>query len=262
MSPSIRPLRFGPAGRELFAVAYVPAPPIALRGGVLMCPPFFHEHFLGYRLMSLLAARLAAHGWLCLRLDYFGSGDSAGDDAEFSLAGATADARTALQELRSLVGAGKPVLSLGMRAGVWPALAVADAGVARACLWQPLSSGAAWLEQLLAMDAQERASRQRYPHLRTASRPAVADRLLGSYVDAALRAELGAQRGIEPPHTIPFDVVAAAADETASSGRRIELPPALAGWETELTIRNVFPARDVGAVVERLMAAWPGSAAA
>ncbi|MFC4819712.1 hypothetical protein [Dokdonella ginsengisoli] len=262
MSHSIRPLRIGTSDRELFAVAYVPAAQAALRGGVLMCPPFFHEHFLGYRLMSQVAARLAAQGWLCLRLDYFGSGDSAGADEAFTLAGATADARTALQELRGLVGAGRPVLALGVRAGIWPALGAADAGVARACLWQPLANGAAWLEQLQAMDAHERASRQRYPHLRAGSRAAVADRLLGSSVDAALRAELAAQRGIEPPHAIPFDVVDAAADGTAAVGRRVELPPALAGWESELTIRNVFPARDVGAVVERLTAAWPGSPAA
>lgn len=262
MNPSIRPLRFGTAERELFAVAYVPAPQIALRGGVLICPPFFHEQFLGYRLISLLAARLAGQGWLCLRFDYFGSGDSAGEDTEFTLAGATADARTALRELRRLVGADRPVLALGVRAGVWPALAAADAGVARACLWQPPPGGAAWLEQLQAMDAHERASRQRYPHLRVASRPAVADRLLGSYVDAALRAELVARGGVEPPPALAFDLVGAGPDAAPAAARRIELPPALAGWETELTIRNVFPARDLGVVVERLVAGWPGSAAA
>jgi dienelactone hydrolase len=261
MTPAIRPLRIGAADRELFAVAYVPPPRNALRGGVLICPPFFHEHFLGYRLISLVAARLAAQGWLCLRFDYFGSGDSAGDEQAFTLRGASADARTALRELRGLVGAGRPVLAMGVRAGVWPALAAMDADVARACLWQPPPSGAAWLEQLEAMDAHERASRQRYPHLRGAARAAAADRLLGSCVDAALRAELAAERGGEPPHAIPFDVVAQA-QEPHGAGRFIELPPALAGWETELTIRNVFPGRELGTVIERLTAAWPGSAAA
>lgn len=260
MSPAIRPLRIGAAERELFAVAYVPPPQPPQRGGVLICPPFFHEHFLGYRLISLVAARLAARGWTCLRFDYFGTGDSAGDEQAFTLHGATADARTALRELRGLVGAGRPVLTMGVRAGAWPALGAVDADVARVCLWQPPPSGAAWLEQLQAMDAHERASRQRYPHLRGGARSAVADRLLGSYVDAALRAELAAQRSDEPPYAIPFDVVAA--QDPGGAGRYVELPSALAGWETELTIRNVFPGRELGAVIERLTAAWPGSATA
>ncbi|MBO9661973.1 hypothetical protein [Dokdonella sp.] len=254
MSSSVRPIPFGSPGRELFAVAHVPAPQVPLRGGVLICPPFFHEQFLSYRLISLVAARLAAQGWLCLRFDYFGSGDSAGDDDAFSLAGATADTRTALALLRGLV-ADAPLLLLGVRAGVWPALAATDAdGVARVCLWQPLSDGAAWLDQLGAMDAHERASRQRYPHLR-APRAAVADRLLGSHVGAALRAELAAQRTVAP--RIAFDVVG---DGTLADGatppHRFDLPPALAGWETDLTIRNVFPGRELDGLVGTLVAAW------
>lgn len=254
MNPSVRPIPFGSPGRELFAVAHVPPSQVPLRGGVLICPPFFHEQFLSYRLISLVAARLAAQGWLCLRFDYFGSGDSAGDDEAFSLAGATADTRTALALLRELV-ADAPMLLLGVRAGVWPALAVAaDTGVARVCLWQPLADGAAWLEQLGAMDAHERASRQRYPHLR-APRAAVDDRLLGSHVGAALRAELAAQRATAP--AVAFDVVGdGALADAAVPQQHVDLPPALAGWETDLTIRQVFPGRELDGLVATLAAAW------
>ena len=75
-------------GRRIFAV-YRPAS--TQRAAVLVCPPFFHEHFLSYRLLSQIAERLATNGISSLRFDYFGAGDSDGESSEFSLDGAIAD---------------------------------------------------------------------------------------------------------------------------------------------------------------------------
>lgn len=47
-------------------------------GGVVIVPPFGYEHSTSYRAWRLLAAALAETGWLCLRVDPYGTGDSPG----------------------------------------------------------------------------------------------------------------------------------------------------------------------------------------
>lgn len=255
MSVVARPIPLGTPDRRLFGVIYAPeAEPL---GSVLICPPLFHEHFLSYRLLSSIAARLAELRLLCLRFDYFGSGDSYGADADFTLAGAATDTRIALEALRAEAG-DVPVVVIGARAGAWPALAaIGTAAVDRICLWQPLADGAAWLRALLARDAEERASRQRYPFLRVATHAAEPHQLLGYRVDQRLRDEISAQ-SLQPPASIPFDVVADpnATDGSAVYGRRFDLPASLVGWEEETIIRNALPGRDIASLAKTLAAAW------
>lgn len=260
MSEIAQPILLGTADRQLFGVRYAPTSPV--RAGVLICPPLFHEQFLSYRLLSLTAARLSEAGLACLRFDYNGSGDSQGDDAAFSLAGAIADTRTALQALRAEVGA-VPIVVVGVRAGIWPALAVVEsAAVERVCLWQPLASGSAWLQSVLDQDAVERASKQRYPFARPPGHPADPDHLLGYRVDHGLRGELATQVTRAPASSIPFDVVGDSLhlDAAPHLRQRFALPASLAGWEDELTIRNAIPGRDVAALAKSLASAWLGSA--
>ncbi|MFZ0872599.1 MAG: hypothetical protein WAM90_17940, partial [Rhodanobacter sp.] len=77
MTGAPTPLWLGSPGRRLFATWY--ASPSAPRATVVICPPFFHEQFLSSRLFSLVAARLAQAGIACLRVDYYGTGDSEGN---------------------------------------------------------------------------------------------------------------------------------------------------------------------------------------
>ena len=86
------PLRFDNAGRELFGVHLDPRPGSARGHAVLLCNPFGQEAIRAHRLYRVLGDRLAAAGFDVLRFDYFGSGDSAGDDADFDLDGAIDDA--------------------------------------------------------------------------------------------------------------------------------------------------------------------------
>ena len=71
-----QPLWIGDAPRQLYAALHAAA---AARVGVLMAPPLLHEQPRSRRVLVEVASRLAALGLACLRFDYFGTGDSAGD---------------------------------------------------------------------------------------------------------------------------------------------------------------------------------------
>ncbi len=159
-TPAPQPLLLDPAGRELFAVYHAPREPA--RAGVLICAPFLHEHARSYRLFALLGDALARLGVAVLRFDYHGTGDSAGLDTAFSLDGATRDAAISLAMLRERIGT-VPITILGVRAGAFPACAIAAGSNAHALwLWQPVVDGAAYVARLRQADRAERASESRY----------------------------------------------------------------------------------------------------
>src|SRR5882757_5126910 len=77
--PAARPCFILAGGRPLFAWHH--APPSALRrgAGIVLCPPLGYEYMSAYPTMRILAERLAALGFDALRVDYDGTGNSAGD---------------------------------------------------------------------------------------------------------------------------------------------------------------------------------------
>src|SRR5438270_2246619 len=103
------PLWFGPDGRELFAWLHVPDSGTA-RAGVVLCPPVGYEYAATHRTFRTLAERLEQHGIAALRLDYDGTGDSAGSDTDAGRVAAwTASVDAALDALRA---AGAPALGV------------------------------------------------------------------------------------------------------------------------------------------------------
>lgn len=150
MSSTPQPLLLDTRGRRLFAVLHATLEPP--RAGVLICPPILHEHSRSYRLFALLGDALATQGVAVLRFDYFGTGDSAGADNAFSLADASVDAAVALNALRDRIEA-VPITVLGVRAGAFPALSLAQTqNICALWLWQPIADGAAYLEELRVLD--------------------------------------------------------------------------------------------------------------
>src|SRR3546814_19955543 len=110
---SMQPFHFFAQERRLFGVLH---PAVGTtRAQVLMCPPLLHEHVRSYRFFSQMAGRLAADGVACLRFDYHGTGDSEGDDADFSPDLALADIACAAAELSRRVG-DHPLVLMGIRA--------------------------------------------------------------------------------------------------------------------------------------------------
>ncbi len=81
----MQPLRFGSAGRQLAGVFHAATASRTPPASLLICNPLGQEAIRVHRLLRLLAESLARKGIATLRFDYFGSGDSDGDDAEATL---------------------------------------------------------------------------------------------------------------------------------------------------------------------------------
>lgn len=145
-----RPIRFGSPGRALFGMLHTPATSATARAPVVLCPPFGQEAIRAHRTFKVLAERLARAGHTVLRFDYFGTGDSDGEDRDVSLSGMGADIKTADAHLREQAS-GDGMIWLGLGLGATAALrAAASAGVALAqlLLWDPVLDGQRYLEQL------------------------------------------------------------------------------------------------------------------
>lgn len=151
-TPSAEPLWFGPAGRPLFGWLHLP-PDKAVRAGVVICPPLGVEALSAQRGLKLLAERLAAGGLATLRLDYDGTGNSAGEESDPGrLVSWVASVQRALQLLRD---AGAPELAVvGLRMGALiAALAGADSPLDAAVLWDPCVTGRSFVREQVALRA-------------------------------------------------------------------------------------------------------------
>lgn len=150
------PFRFGPRERQLYGVFH----PLAggQRGpgtGVLLCNPFGQEAVRLHRFYRVLAERLSRAGVPVLRFDYFGTGESAGDDEQGDLAGWVLDIAHAHTELLQRTRSTR-VVWVGARLGATLA-AMASAKVQRApemlLLWEPVTDGSRYLKELASAHA-------------------------------------------------------------------------------------------------------------
>jgi amino acid adenylation domain-containing protein len=131
----------------LFGV-YYPAERIG-DTAVVICNPWGQEFIRAHRACHQLALRLAGAGIPALRFDYYGTGDSLGDDLDANMARSLDDIRTAIAEVQRRSGASQVVL-VGMRLGATFAVLAGphhDA-VERVVLWEPLTNGQRYLDEL------------------------------------------------------------------------------------------------------------------
>lgn len=138
------------AARRL-AVCWRPPPSVQLRGTVLFVPPFAEEMNKSRRMVALTAAQLAAQGYLTLRLDLRGCGDSAGRLADAHWDDWLDDLQAAAAWLSQQRADGLWLWSL--RAGALLAAAV-QPRLPAACallLWQPVLAGRQHLIQFLRL---------------------------------------------------------------------------------------------------------------
>jgi uncharacterized protein len=132
-----------------------------------------------------LAAVLSRDGFHVLRFDYYGTGDSAGESTDGTLAEWQADIVSAIADLKDCSGATKVSL-VGLRLGA--ALAArAPVAVANLVLWEPVLEGPAYLEQLRTIH------RHRFADLLfpiPVPKPGEGGDLLGFPLTAAMEAEI------------------------------------------------------------------------
>lgn len=147
-------LYFGPEDAPLFGVYQPPLTDADRDTGVVICNPFGPEYTSSHRALRQLGIRLARAGFHLLRFDYRGSGDSSGEGDQLDLETLKADVASAIEFLKDMAGLSKVSL-VGLRLGAAVA-ALAAAGrrdVERLVLWEPVVSGARYLEELWAMHA-------------------------------------------------------------------------------------------------------------
>jgi pimeloyl-ACP methyl ester carboxylesterase len=101
-------------------------------------------------MMRVLAERLVRAGHPVLRFDFYGTGDSMGEDVDGDLHGWADDIHTADRELRARSRASQTVW-LGMRLGASIALRAAEQAppdLLRLILWDPVLDGERYLQYL------------------------------------------------------------------------------------------------------------------
>jgi len=151
------PLWFGPDERPLFGWLARPQGK-SVRGGVLLAPPVGREMHAARRALRHVALSMAARGFVTLRFDYYGTGDSSGalDDPELGR-GFVDSVAEAAAHLRSL--GLEPISAIGMRLGATVVgVAAATHGVqfSSVVLWDPCESGRSYLRELSALEALRR----------------------------------------------------------------------------------------------------------
>lgn len=149
------PLRFGGPDNPLYGVFH-PAHPARNSGhAVLLCNPLGQEAVRIHRLYRLLAEELAQAGTAALRFDYFGTGESLGEDEDGQLDRWVDDLRLAHAELLRRSRARQLSWVCARLAGVIAARACVGLTPAphRIGLWAPVVSGEAYLAELRAAHA-------------------------------------------------------------------------------------------------------------
>lgn len=135
-------LSLGVAGREIFAL-HDPAVKGAPRArAAVICNPEGIEQVYSHRALRHLAVRLARRGFHVLRFDYYGTGDSGGEDGEATRDGMVGDVAFAIEAARDAAAVAQVAL-IGLRAGADIAAAYArrqTGEIASLVLWDPLEA--------------------------------------------------------------------------------------------------------------------------
>jgi len=150
-------LWFGSAERPLFGRLTAPTSGTAL-GGVLISPPIGREARLARGALRKVAITLASSGYVSLRFDHYGTGDSFGslDDEGFDQAW-NEGIEQGVALLRSC--GVQSVAAIGMRLGatiLGLAASEHDLELSSVVLWDPCESGRTYLRELGALEALRR----------------------------------------------------------------------------------------------------------
>lgn len=255
----MKPLFFGATEAPLYGVHHPPRTEAPTARAVLACYPVLGaEYMRAHRAFRQLVSLLTRGGAHVLRFDYAGTGDSAGESEQASLARWQEDIGAAVGELRELSDA-RTVTIVGLRLG--GTLAALAGGrhpdVERIVLWDPIVDGAAHAAALEATHAAEQRGR---------GGPAAGADVIGVHgfpVTAAQRAELRTLdlRQWAPARPVPVDLVVSSEQPAWTAlaahlrglpgGGRYVLSPSAGNWdESDAFGSALIPQQIIGDVVQ------------
>jgi alpha/beta superfamily hydrolase len=185
----VRPIFLGNSENPLLGILVGPSGKLDRDHGVVICPPIGQEHVRTHWALRQVAAALCRAGFHCLRFDWFGVGDSAGELRDASLARWRADLIAAARALRDEAGV-QQVSLLGLRIGAsLAALGAAAVQPSAIVLWDPVVDGRRYVDELGRLTRELAADRERYWQVAPPRRPAAGE-LVGFDFGARLTAEL------------------------------------------------------------------------
>jgi exosortase A-associated hydrolase 2 len=119
-------------------------------GSALFCNPLFEERKSSQRVMVECARALAADGFMVLRFDYRGCGDSEGNFKDFTASDWIPDIKSAVQLLTERSGSSSFSM-LGLRLGANLAVSSILDGLSPQALilWEPIADGTEYIEHEL-----------------------------------------------------------------------------------------------------------------
>ena len=142
------PFRFGIPDHRLFAAFYQPHQSQTPCQAVLLCNPFGQESVRVHRFYKVLADHLSRAGMAVMRFDYFGTGDSDGDDLDGHLEVWRSDIVLAHEELQRRSACAN-ISWIGARLGGSLAMqAATQTQLERLILWEPILDGTHYLTKL------------------------------------------------------------------------------------------------------------------
>jgi pimeloyl-ACP methyl ester carboxylesterase len=147
------PTYFGDFDKPLFGCFNEPSSGRSRSCAVVICQPMGHEYVNSHRALRQLAVRLAEKGFPVLRFDYFGTGDSLGEETEGRVSQWLDDLSQAILEIKRR--SGLPGLCLvGLRLGASLSLLTAARrnDVQNLVLWDPIVNGQAHLEEMVSLE--------------------------------------------------------------------------------------------------------------
>ncbi len=202
-----KPLHFGPAERACFGWYHAPSG-LGRNTGVVLCNPIGDDYTRAHRTLLHLAEQLARAGFAVLRFDFYGTGDSAGDErADGIVRTWREDIRLAADELRAISGAVHIAL-VGLRLGATlAAIGAADAKADSVVLWNPYLTGSAFASDLARLHQMHKMIEPQSFACEPAGWSAGGEEALGFLMTPSTIADLGAMdllalRGKVTHHTL------------------------------------------------------------
>lgn len=257
---TLLPLRISRKGslqsheHQLFAIYQAPDEGDARSHAILLCNPFGQEAIRAHRLYKVLADRLVRLGFHVMRFDYYGSGDSDGDDEDVDFETWLADISIAHSQLLSQ-SACQNISWFGLKLGATLASLASrrlEMPLTKLVLWEPVINGAQYLHDLMAYHdlalQQEYGARDAFDDiLRRQFASSRGHEALGFGVSAAMQAWLRSidDETFDTPNAISTTLFSRWAAPTPTSDRkaieRSKRDPALALQRPALLTEKPLP---------------------